>query len=135
MTITQYASGHYALLVMVGDGGSVKYDSLIETQVVRLIALSNKVAIITSAEAAAFARRHGRPRSTDLHKFQQLLQLIRSRIKREGIEKELDDAREEVHRLRKWLGSRRQLAPNVRRQEGGKELVFAGPRFSRERLA
>lgn len=116
---------------MVGDGGSAKYDPIVETQVVELLALSNRVAVIASVEAAQYARRHGRPRPHELSKFQALAEIIRRQIKDSGLEQKLDVAREQVHRLRGLLGSRRQLSAIDRRSAG--EIVFKGSRLSLER--
>lgn len=79
--ITRCGPGKYAILIPVGHGGRVKYDPVVETEVVRMLALANKAAMTAVSVAMTFSRTHGRPDPADLHQWQLLLAAIQAELK------------------------------------------------------
>lgn len=101
----------------VGDGGRIKYDPIIESDAVRLLALSSKAALIAVSVAASHAREHGRPDPTDLGAHQALLASVKVAISNAGLDEELDSAREQLKRNAHWIAFRRQHSAAQRRDD------------------
>lgn len=117
--ITRCGPGKYAILVPVGHGGRVKYDPVVETEVVRLLALSNKAALVAVSVAMQHAHDHGRPDPADLPAWQHLLALIKEEIACSGLKARLRAAREELASVDSWVRSRRRSSAARRRRGAG----------------
>lgn len=139
VVISQYAPDEYALLAMVGHGGLLKYDPLVEREATRLLSLSNKAALVAYKVAAEYAAQQGRPDPGDVEWFQTALGLVQAQLADLGLDSELDDARFDLERKMAWVRSRRAVGGQKRQQENqvseDDDVVFAGARNSPERLA
>lgn len=72
--IVRCGVGKFAILVPVGHGGRVKYDPVLESDVVRLLVLSNRAALLAVSVAMTYAREHGRPDPKNLSEWAHVLQ-------------------------------------------------------------
>lgn len=99
---------------MVGDGGAAKYDLAIEKEVARLLALSNKVALVAVKVVGQHVQTHGRPSSTDLDAFKSLRTRVEEEVPSLGLSEQLDHARMEYAKRRHCLASRRNASVHSR---------------------
>lgn len=113
--IARCGIGKFCLLVPVGHGGRVKYDPVLESEVVRLLVLSNKAALLTVSVACSYAREHGRPEPGDLGQWQDLLNLVKAKLHSTGLDSALEEAQQELRDKGRWIWSRRQRSARQRR--------------------
>ncbi|EJT45310.1 hypothetical protein A1Q1_06207 [Trichosporon asahii var. asahii CBS 2479] len=114
----------YTILVPVGDGGRVKYDPVVESEVIRVLVLANKAALMAVSVAMRFTHERGRPDPGNLARWQELLELIKNELVVTGIQGELEAAQEELRVLGGWILSRRQGSAHRRKiADAGQEDV------------
>lgn len=140
VVISQYAPGHYALLVMVRHGGSLKYEPAVEKEATHLLALSYRASLVAYRVAAHQAAHRGRPDPGDLDWFRSTLTAIQAELTETGLDAELDTARRTLKTKLEWIQSRRSVSATRRKPEEGEEdldqgAVFEGPRDSPTRRA
>lgn len=106
------------MLVPVGDGGRAKYDPVVESEIVRVVALSNKAALQAVSVAMAYVHEHGRPGPNDLAQWTKLVDLIKVDLAATGLEGEIQDSQSQLRELGGWVWSRRQASARRRRSRG-----------------